>query len=91
MRSPPCGASSPPSHWPTFASVQVIGKMQTGHISLVTSMLGDFKHCAPAKVLAPLQGVLDAATRRGRAFFNVRASECRSSSSVAHLVAHAHA
>ena len=50
--------------------------MQTGHISLVTSMLGDFKYCAPAKVLAPLQGVLDAATRRGRAFFNVRASAC---------------
>ena len=50
--------------------------MQTGHISLVTSMLGDFKHCAPTKVLAPLQRVLDAATRRGRAFFNVRTSVC---------------
>ena len=50
----------------------MIGKMQTGHISLVNSMLSDFKHCAPAKVLAPLQGVLDAAKRRGRAFFNVR-------------------
>ena len=50
--------------------------MQTGHISLVTSMLGDFKCCAPAMVLAPLQGVLDAATRRGRAFCNVRAFAC---------------
>ena len=48
--------------------------MQTGHISLVNSMLSEFQLCAPAKVLAPLQGVLDAATRRGRAFFNVRAS-----------------
>ena len=54
--------------------MQVIGKMQTGHISLVNSMLDDFKHRAPAKVVAPLQGVLDAATQRGRAFFNVRAS-----------------
>ena len=48
--------------------------MQTGHISLVTSMLGDFKHCAPAKALVPLQKVLNDAKRRGGAFFNVRTS-----------------
>ena len=52
---------------------QVIGKMQTGHTSLVSTMLGEFKHCAPAKALAPLQAVLDDAKRRGQAFFNVRA------------------
>ena len=66
-----------PSHCPTFESAaQVIGKMQTGHISLVNSMLSEIQGCAPAKVVAPLQGVLDAAKRRGRAFFNVRASAC---------------
>ena len=53
---------------------QVIGKMQMGHISLVSTMLGELKHFAPAKALAPLQAVLDNAKRRGLAFFNVRAS-----------------
>ena len=48
--------------------------MQTGHISLVSTMLGELKHCAPPKALAPLQAVLDNAKRRGLAFFNVRAS-----------------
>ena len=32
---------------------QVIGKMEAGHKALVLSMLGDLKHCAPPKVLAP--------------------------------------
>ena len=48
--------------------------MQTGHVSLVSTMLGELKHFAPAKALAPLQAVLDNAKRRGLAFFNVRAS-----------------
>ena len=54
---------------------QVIGKMQMGYVSLVSTMLGELKHCsAPPKALAPLQAVLDNAKRRGHAFFNVRAS-----------------
>ena len=57
-----------------WACMQVIGKMQTGHVSLVSTMLGELKHFAPAKALAPLQAVLDNAKRRGLAFFNVRAS-----------------
>ena len=57
-----------------WACTQVIGKMQTGHVSLVSTMLGELKHFAPAKALAPLQAVLDNAKRRGLAFFNVRAS-----------------
>ena len=44
---------------------QVIGKMQAKHISLVSTMLGELKHCAPAKALAPLQAVLEDAKRRG--------------------------
>jgi len=57
-----------------WACMQVIGKMQTGHVSLVSTMLGELKHFAPAKALAPLQAVLDNAKQRGLAFFNVRAS-----------------
>ena len=52
--------------------MQVIGKMQAGHMSLVSTMLGELKHFAPPKVLAPLQAVLEDAKRRGLAFFNVR-------------------
>ena len=58
----------------TGHDAQVIGKMQAGHMSLVSTMLGELKHFAPAKALAPLQAVLDNAKRRGLAFFNVRAS-----------------
>ena len=54
---------------------QVIGKMQTGHKTMVKNMVDDFKHCTSAdEVLKPLKNVLDDATQRGYAFFNVRAS-----------------
>ena len=51
---------------------EVIGKMQTGHKSMVQNMLDDLKPCSPTQqVLQPLHSVLDDATRRGHAFFNV--------------------
>ena len=54
---------------------EVVGKMQTGHKTMVQNMIDDFKQCSPPpKVLQPLQAVLDDAARRGHAFFNVRAS-----------------
>ena len=69
-----CSLSAHPLIETDWACMQVIGKMQTGHVSLVSTMLGELKHFAPAKALAPLQAVLDNAKRRGLAFFNVRAS-----------------
>ena len=51
---------------------EVVGKMQTGHKTMVQNMIDDFKQCSPpAKVLQPLQTVLEEAAKRGHAFFNV--------------------
>ena len=53
---------------------QVIGKMQTGHKTMVQNMIDEFKHCSSAdKVLQPLNDVLEKAMLRGFAFFNVHA------------------
>ena len=47
---------------------EVVGKMQTGHKTMVQNMIDDFKQCSPpAKVLQPLQAVLEEA-----AFTNVQ-------------------
>ena len=53
---------------------EVIGKMQTGHKAMVQNMIDEFKYChPPPEVLQPLQAVLDEATQRGHAFFNIPA------------------
>ena len=59
---------------------EVIGKMQTGHKTMVQNMIDEFKHCSSAdKVLQPLNDVLKAAMLRGYAYFNVRAPPVASS------------